>query len=600
MRELFADIEGVQVYVDDIIVYTVDWETHLTTLQKVFHVATSHGIMLAWQKCVFGATRVEFLGYEISAEGVGPTVTYLQKVLILQRPNTKRQVLVLLGMVQWLARHIPHLNDKTKLLSQIRCKGVIFKWTPALEKEFQALKDAVRNAHWLAHPRFDREFHVQCDASDTAVGAVLLQHGKDKEMKLVEFLSKALAKSQLRWHVSEKELYAVVYALQKWRHLLIQRKFTLYTDHRNLKCLFELRDAYANGRLVRWAVILSEFHFECVFISGTANVPADFLSRSGAYVERQTIDVRHMVNMVLAPVMTRAQREQAERAMPQRSGMMSSELRVHKHDWLLGQEMFHEDRSELVRVLEIMTVNGVSWDLFKIECIKRDQIGDSVLSTVRKCVVQVKSNHLIEGLDEQYQRALQHGHYTLDDNGLLRWQGLVEIAHLRIRYYVRYYHEHSKHQGVNRVLRLMKSRVHWVGMHEDVRRIVRCCDACQRGKAGGRNTKVGKRVRYVAKDAFDVVHVDMVGRLPCTREGNAYLLTIQDRYSKMVQAIPVQRDDEITVGLTFFNAWICLFGAPVHVVSDLGTNFMSHFFRVLMAVCGIGRKVTTPRHHECN
>ncbi|CAM5139613.1 unnamed protein product [Eretmochelys imbricata] len=107
---------------------------------------------------------------------------------------------------------------------------------------------------------FDKPFLVTTDASECGVGAVLMQKGPDQEFHPVVFLSKKLSERESNWSVSEKECYAIVYALEKLRPYVWGRCFHLQTDHAALQWLHTAMGN--NKKLIQWRLALQDFDFK--------------------------------------------------------------------------------------------------------------------------------------------------------------------------------------------------------------------------------------------------------------------------------------------------------------------------------------------------
>ena len=114
------------------------------------------------------------------------------------------------------------------------------------------LKKKLISAPVIVTPNWDLPFELMCDASDYAVGAVLGQR-IDKQFRAIYYASQTLNEAQLNYTTTEKELLAVVFACDKFRHYLIGNKVTIFTDHSAIKYLVAKKDA--KPRLIRWVLL---------------------------------------------------------------------------------------------------------------------------------------------------------------------------------------------------------------------------------------------------------------------------------------------------------------------------------------------------------
>ncbi|XP_073041830.1 uncharacterized protein [Primulina eburnea] len=140
-------------------------------------------------------------------------------------------------------------------------------------------------------PDWGSPFEVMCDASDTALGAVLGQK-REKCIHVIYYASMTLSAAQLNYATTEKELLAVVFALDKFRSYLIGSKVVVHTDHSALKYLMSKKDA--KPRLIRWILLLQEFDLTIIDRKGTENQVADHLSRLENHIQAK-YGVRHKV-----------------------------------------------------------------------------------------------------------------------------------------------------------------------------------------------------------------------------------------------------------------------------------------------------------------
>ncbi|KAM2638106.1 hypothetical protein EV1_022523 [Malus domestica] len=171
------------------------------------------------------------------------------------------------------------IKDFSKIAQPLCCllqKEVPFEFNEACEQAFKHLKDLLTTAPIITPPDWSIPFELMCDASDYALGAVLGQR-KNKQPHVIYYASRTLNDAQLNYSTTEKELLAVVFALDKFRSYLIGTKVIVFTDHAALKYLFTKKEA--KPRLIRWMLLLQEFDIEIKDKKGSDNVVADHLSR---------------------------------------------------------------------------------------------------------------------------------------------------------------------------------------------------------------------------------------------------------------------------------------------------------------------------------
>ncbi|CAN6544148.1 unnamed protein product [Malus baccata var. baccata] len=177
---------------------------------------------------------------------------------------------------QMLERFIKDFSKIAQPLCRLLQKEVAFEFTKKCKASFNQLKELLTTAPIIVPPDWSLPFELMCDASDYALGAVLGQR-KDKKPHVIYYASRTLNDAQLNYSTTEKELLAVVFALDKFRSYLIGTKVIVFTDHAALKYLLTKKEA--KPRLIRWILLLQEFDIEIRDKKGSENVVADHLSR---------------------------------------------------------------------------------------------------------------------------------------------------------------------------------------------------------------------------------------------------------------------------------------------------------------------------------
>ena len=213
----------------------------------------------------------------VGEDRLTPKAAKVKAILDAPRPQTKRQVKSLLGMAGFYHKFIPNFAHVAAPLSDLTKKGQPnkVKWTESQELAFESLKKALASEPILKLPNIDDNFIVQSDASEYAIGGVLLQYEGDMKLPIA-YASRKLKAAEKNYSVIEKECLAIVWAIQKFSRYLYGKEFLLETDHKPLVHLN--RAKVSNARLMRWALLLQPYKFKIVAIKGSAN-SADYLSR---------------------------------------------------------------------------------------------------------------------------------------------------------------------------------------------------------------------------------------------------------------------------------------------------------------------------------
>jgi hypothetical protein len=197
-----------------------------------------------------------------------------------------RDIRAFIGLAGYYRRHVPNFAEFSKPLTQLTKKEIPFVWTAEHQKAFEGLKKVLSTEPLLIYPDFSQPFIVACDASTTAIGAVLSQV-RDGEERPIAYCSRQLNQAESKYSTTELELLAFLFATKQFRCYIYGRKFTVYTDHRALRWLLNLQDP--SSRLTRWAMKLSEYDFTVEHRSGTQMRHADALSRSIGRVETSVV-----------------------------------------------------------------------------------------------------------------------------------------------------------------------------------------------------------------------------------------------------------------------------------------------------------------------
>ena len=278
MLSMFSDMVELimEVYMDDITVYGGNFEECLTNLEAILQRCIEKKLVLNWEKCHFMVNQGIVLGHVISSRGIEVDKAKIDIISKLPHPTNVKTIRQFLGHAGFYRRFIKDFAKIAKPLYKLLEKDAQFIWEEGCQKSFEELKSHLTTAPIVRAPNWQLPFEVMCDASDLAKGAVLGQR-EDGKPHVVYYASKTLNEAQRNYTTTEKELLAMVYALDKFRAYLVGADIVIFTDHSALKYLLTKQNAKA--RLIRWVLLLQEFNLQIKDKKGVENVVADHLSR---------------------------------------------------------------------------------------------------------------------------------------------------------------------------------------------------------------------------------------------------------------------------------------------------------------------------------
>ncbi|QRW27810.1 hypothetical protein RhiXN_02405 [Rhizoctonia solani] len=212
----------------------------------------------------------------------------IKAVTLWPTPRTIKQVQAFLGFVNYLRRFIPNFSSVAQPLHNLTKKETPWSWGNPEEAVFQELKSLVTKSPVLVHSNPDLPYYLETDASGVAMGAILSQQGEDNCLHPVAYMSKSFSGAEANYDTHNKELLAIIKALEEWRIFLeaTERPIQVFTDHWNLE--YWMQAQTFNQRHAQWQVFLSDFNFEIHYCPGKQSGKPDALSRRLDYINLPT------------------------------------------------------------------------------------------------------------------------------------------------------------------------------------------------------------------------------------------------------------------------------------------------------------------------
>lgn len=541
-------------YLDDILVYTKgSLELHQKHVKQVLERLRKFKLYAKLSKCRFSLKKIDFVGYVLTTEGITTDANKIAPIQDWKPPQSVKALQRFLGLTNYYRRFVESYSHISKPLTDLTKKDTPYKWTTNHQKAFDRLRKAITTAPILRHPDPKKQYLMDTDASDVAVGAVLMQKNTDTEESPpypVAYFSRKLSPSQRNYSVYDKELYAILAALQFWRHYLYgtEQPILIYSDHQNLMYFKSCR--VLAPRHARWSIILNEFNFKLTYKRGLENPVADALSRSDYEREKSSTKT----NQTLLP----PDRWQTLNTLvvsdhfPEFDDAVDSPLHVayylHNNEW--HPNLNAEEIEEFSRDLANYDLMGPNKRL------------------VRKLDGNTWATYLLS--EERESRIMQ-------------------------------YHNSLGHLGAQGILGMFKRRYWFPGnILATIKETLRNCVPCANNR-GRRPTSIPIRPIHPEPLPFARWSLDFMGPFPGSNtRGKRFILVALDYATRYI----VTKATETTAGeevVEFLHERITnIFGRPVEILTDRAPQFLRGPVKDYMDRLGILPLRTSAYHPQTN
>ena len=280
IRRVLFGLKGVCFYFDNIYVASHTWKDHLHALFLVLQRLRKHNLTVGPSKCHIGFSSIDYLGFRVGLNQLSVQEEKVKAISEMTLPSTKKQLRSFLGAVSFYRKFIKNFASISAPLTDLlqKRKPDVLVWNEPQMQAFQTLKSCLIEAPILHLPDPQKTFGIQTDASNTGIGACLVQFDTDGTPQPLAYASRKLLPRERAYPIIEKECLAIVWAIQRFKFFLEGKKFVIQTDHQPLAYLKKVKDK--NARLMRYSLFLMSYDFSISYLKGSENSVADALSRN--------------------------------------------------------------------------------------------------------------------------------------------------------------------------------------------------------------------------------------------------------------------------------------------------------------------------------
>ncbi|GMF49356.1 unnamed protein product [Phytophthora fragariaefolia] len=567
------------VYLDDCVVFSSDFPTHLVRLRQVLERFRNAGFKLMMKKCRWGRDQVAFLGHIVTPAGILPNPEKLKAGMNVVSPHDLHSVRAFLGLTSYFRRYIPGYTAISAPIERLKVKGAEFVWNADCEAAFFQLKRRLVEPPILVYPDFSKRFKLYVDSSRLAVGACLMQTVDGSE-RVTPYASKLLVGSEKKGvHMtdgtSKIECWGIARATRKLRCYLDRTEFHLYTDHKALTWVFNERNRTANTKLARWAMELSQLRFKVYHKPGTSMGHVDGLSRLLSQRSAQSPLPRSWRKAPIHRPPPADDDDLAERNVEQTA---SSSVDVFG----LDQERFRDEQKRTPWIQALAAFR---------------QDGTLALDAQLRAKVLLMAPHYVIKTGVLMRRV-----HLKARGGPARSIIVLVIPLPFIETVLHYCHSDvfAAHVGQSKTMDKVRKHAYWHGRRKDVAEYVRTCTVCGNGK-GYRPWKNGLMQRKPVQELsgpFSLLLVDAFGPLVTTPRGHKYILVFADYFTRWVEAFPAEALDTISFVRIMVDEVLCRHGVPERLLSDRDTNFISELAKAFYEPLGIKKLFGAAYHPQ--
>ena len=616
-QQMFGDLDFVEVYFDDIIIFSKSLDLHLDHVRTVLDRFKQYNVRLNPEKCKFFQVETKILGHIVSVDGIAMNPAKIRAIVDLSEPTNIAQVETFIGFVSYYRKFIRNCADILQPLNNLKKRNIKFEFDDECRKSFNLAKQLLSTYPILRHPDMSRPFIIYTDASGVGMGAILAQKDENDVEYMIAASSKLFNKHELSYPSVMKECKALMFGIAEFFQYVEDSQFTVVTDHKSLEHIEKFKQD--NIMIMRWYIILNTLDCKIVYRKGKLHANVDALSR----LVRITHENDDAV-CVMTRSMTRKQAilekaakdpieatEQTNNSNKQENEQANIEAREKETSAKKLKKQF--EKEEIVVDTTKDEVNDISKDdKHKDESdssgnetedeendknsrdpfinedlryfIMHNKNRRSLTSKRAKKIAKLALFYSYNGYNILYSKSKKD--FKLIVPELNKRKEIITMAHL------------IGHFRVQATYDRLKLRYYWPNMIKQVKEVIDKCLVCIRNETSNATSHLPAQTIPV-ENIFDTVSVDLVFGLPTTKRGHKGICVICEHLTGFAYAQPISSKNSSEIASKIWN-FISIFGPMKRLLSDRGTEFLNKLVKEMAELIGTEQVVTAAHHPEAN
>ncbi|KAI5743540.1 hypothetical protein M8J77_019372 [Diaphorina citri] len=536
ISSIFENEDGVEPYIDDIIIFGKTKEEHDGKLEKVLEIARVNNIRFNPEKCIFNVSKVKFLGHVIDENGIHIDDEKVKAIMNLPAPTNRKELERFLGSMNYLAKFIQNYSSRSSPIRDLLNKNSLWIWDENHEKCFQELKNCISNAPVLKFFDVNKDVTLSVDSSSYGIGCVLLQNEQP-----VAFSSRALNSSQKNYAQVEKEMMAILVGCLKFHKYIFNTKVIVETDHKALESLFKKPLAQVPAHIQRMMLKIQAYDLEVKYVPGKYLYLADMLSRAPLSLEETSLDNDEIIDI--------------------------------DHDVICQVDLVHKN---------------VCFSTEKLAKLKEETGRDVCLSKLKVVVKEgwPQDKKLVD--PELVPFWNFRDEINIIDDILFKVNAVIVPKSMQKEALQK---AHEGHLGAQYCINRVKDKVYWPNIFSQIKDLCTSCFTCNVHKDN--NTKEEIMFHDVYEIPWYKVGVDMF-----EFNGKHYVLVV-DYYSKFIETALCSNTSSAVV-IAHIKSIFARHGIPQIVVSDNGPQFSSREFQQFARTYEFQHITSSPRYPRSN